>query len=342
MFWSNHFTTQYSKIFAPMLVYRQQVLLREHALGHFDQLLQEILRDPAMLLYLDNDKNNAKSVNENLARELMELFTLGEGEYTERDVKEAARCLTGWGVERDTGKFRISQKHHDNRRKTVLGKKGNFASDDLAGLLLAQAATSERVVRKLWLEFVSLEPDERVVQRWAKQFRNNDYSVDALLKTVFKSPQFRSNKNRGGLIKSPVELYVGLMRPALDGMTHAQVSDRVSKLRAGKRLPRLFQLAGQNLFDPPSVEGWPGGLEWIDSRTLLSREHTVRNLVMGLSTKGQTDANPYLYDLVQGKGDRGAPMTYLNAIDPVTAIPQNYTNQRRLLELIRDPAVHVK
>ncbi len=197
-------------------------------------------------------------------------------------------------------------------------------------------------MRKLWLEFISLEPEERVVEQWAKQFRNNDYSVDTLLRTVFKSAQFRSSQNRGGLIKSPVELYVGLMRPALDGMTHAQVTDRVSKLRAYTRLPKLFEYAGQNLFDPPSVEGWPGGLEWIDSRTLLSREHTARNLVMGLSTSGRTDANPYLPDSGQGKSDRVAPMAYLNAIDPIAGIPQSYTQQRRLLELIRDPAVHVK
>lgn len=341
LFWSNHFTTQYSKIFAPMLMYRQHELLRAHALGRFDRMLHDVLRDPAMLLYLDNDKNNANSINENLARELMELFTLGEGHYTERDVKEAARCLTGWGVERDTGEFRIAGKRHDRGKKSVLGSRGNYNGDGLAQLLLAQAPTSERIVRKLWREFISLDPDERVVRRWAKQFRENDYAIDALLKVLFKSPQFRAERHRGVLIKSPVELYVGLMRPALDGLTYAQVQEKVGKLRAGPRLPQLLKYAGQDLFDPPSVEGWPGGLEWIDSRTLLSREQTARNLVMQLSTADRS-SNPYLIDLGMASTAGISLMAHLNAIDPVSAIPQNYTRQRLLLELVRDPAVHVK
>ena len=344
LFWSNHFTTQYSKIYAPMLVYQQHALLRHHSLGRFDHLLQEILRDPAMLLYLDNNKNNANSVNENLARELMELFTLGEGNYSERDVKEAARCLTGRGVKRDTGTFRVSARRHDKRVKTVLGNSGKFTGDDLARLLLEQPATAERIVRKLWLEFVSLEPDEAIVTQWAKQFRSNDYAVDTLLKTIFKSPQFRASDNRGGLIKSPAELYVGLMRPVLDGLTFAQVSARVDELRVGKRMPRLFQQAGQDLFDPPSVEGWPGGIEWIDSRTLLSREQTARNLVMGLSRSDNNDrsVNSYLSLLSNGTEGRHSVIANLNAVDAITHIPETYTQQRQLLELIRDPAVHVK
>ena len=341
LFWSNHFTTQYSKIYAPMLVFQQQKLLRKHALGRFDQMLLGVLRDPAMLLYLDNDKNNANAVNENLARELMELFTLGEGHYTERDVKEAARSLTGWGVVRSTGEFKISSKRHDNRVKTVLGTKGNFSGDDLARLLLAQSVTAERVVRKLWLEFISLEPDEAMVSQWAEQFSKDDYRVDKLLKTIFKSAPFKSPENRGSLIKSPVELYVGLMRPALDGLTHAQVTERVDEMRAGRRLIKLLEYAGQNLFDPPSVEGWPGGLEWIDSRTLLSREQTARNLVLGLSKMTGTRENPYLA-YMPGLAPRKSVMAYLNAIDPVTVIPQSYIPQRQLLEYIRDPAVHVK
>ncbi len=340
MFWSNHFTTQYSKSYAPMLLYQQHALLRTHALKRFDHMLLAVLRDPAMLLYLDNDKNNANSVNENLARELMELFTLGEGNYTERDVKEAARCLTGWGVKRDTGKFRVSAKRHDSGRKTVLGQSGKYSGDDLAKLLLAKSATAERVVRKLWLEFVSLEPDEKIIKAWAREFSKNDFAIDVMLKTIFKSPQFRAQKNRGVLVKSPTELFIGLMRPGVDGLTAAQVRERVATIGPGKRLPRLFQIAGQNLFEPPSVEGWSGGLEWVDSRSLLAREHTARNLVVGLGDAERGATNPYLRAL--GKDSKGRRLTYINAVDPVTDIPATYTQQRRLLELIRDPAVHVK
>ncbi len=341
LFWSNHFTTQYNKIFAPMLVFNQHEMLRSHALGHFDKMLFDVLQDPAMLLYLDNDKNNLNSVNENLARELMELFTLGEGNYSEDDVKEAARCLTGWGVKRDTGEFRILNKRHDARSKTVLGHSGKYSGDDLARLLLEQPATAERIVRKLWLEFVSLEPNESVVKIWALEFSKSNYAVDALLKTIFKSPQFRSVENRGVLIKSPSELFVGLMRPALDGLNPEQIRVRVSELRPGKRLPQLFRNAGQNLFEPPSVEGWPGGLEWVDSRTVLAREHTARNLVVGLADQKRGSTNPYLISS-SGKNSKGRLITHLNAVDPVSHIPTTYTQQRMLLELIRDPAVHVK
>ncbi|MFK8031648.1 MAG: DUF1800 family protein [Gammaproteobacteria bacterium] len=340
LFWSNHFTTQYSKSFAPMLMHQQNELLRGHSLGRFDHMLLDVLRDPLMLLYLDNVKNRANSVNENLARELMELFTMGEGHYSERDVKEAARCLTGWGVDRDTGAFRIFRKNHDSSRKTVLGKSGKFDGDDLARLLLKQAATSERVVRKLWLEFVSMEPDAAIVQKWAVEFRENDYEIASLLKTIFKSPQFRAKEHRGVLIKSPVELFVGLMRPALDGLNENQVRARLEAVPAGKRLSQLLKNAGQQLFEPPSVEGWPGGLEWIDSRTLLSREHTARNLVMGLSPKDMAN-NPYVFPEGDSKWNRRR-VAHLNALDPVTDMPAAHKRQRLLLELILDPVVHVK
>ncbi|MEM7083552.1 MAG: DUF1800 domain-containing protein [Pseudomonadota bacterium] len=344
LFWSNHFTTQYSKIYAPMLVFRQHRQLRQHALGRFDHMLQAMLRDPAMLLYLDNDKNRANNVNENLARELMELFTLGEGNYTEKDVKEAARCLTGRTVERSTGDYLFARKRFDRGTKTVLGQRGNHDGDDLAALLLAQPATAERVVRKLWLEFISLEPDESRVASLAAAFRANNYDIARLLKALFKTPAFRENANRGVLIKSPVELFVGLMRPAVDGLSPKALSERVSTLRAAKRLPNLFKQAGQDLFDPPTVEGWPGGLEWIDSRTLLSREQTARNLVVNLGTDSRR-TNPYLNLEGPLRADgrrRGSLLAYLNAIDPVTNIPDSYTQQRLLLELIRDPTVHLK
>ena len=340
LFWSNHFTTQYSKSYAPMLMYQQHELLRSHSLGRFDHMLFDVLRDPLMLLYLDNDKNSANSVNENLARELMELFTLGEGHYSEDDVKEAARCLTGWGVDRDTGQFRIFRTRHDSGRKTVLAKRGKFDGDDLARLLLDQSATSERVVRKLWLEFISMQPDSITVKKWAGEFRQNDYDIAALLKTMFKSSQFRAKEHRGVLIKSPAELYVGLMRPALDGLSGEQIQTRVESLRPGKRLTQLFKNAGQPLFEPPSVEGWPGGLEWIDSRTLLSREQTARILVMSLSPKDMAN-HPYVF--TEGESQwNGRRIAYLNALDPVTEIPTAYKRQRLLLELILDPVVHVK
>ena len=344
MFWSNHFTTEFGKIGAPMLQYRQHELLREHALGRYDALLHGIIKDAAMLLYLDNDKNRKDSINENLARELMELFTLGEGNYTERDVKEAARCLTGWGVERSSGEFRKQKRQHDNGVKTVLGRSGRFDADDLLDVLLDQPHTARHIVTKLWLEFISMQPDQAQIDLWARDYQASGYRTDSLLKTLFKSPQFRAPQNRGQLVKSPVELYAGLVRPALDGLTPEDKLERIRDSRAARRLPQLTRGAGQKLFDPPNVKGWPGGLKWIDSKTLLMREQAARNLVLGLSSDEKL-GNPYARDLRAGPVDDKAPgnqMWMLAAIDPVTDIPLTYTDRRVLLEIVRDPVIHLK
>jgi uncharacterized protein (DUF1800 family) len=260
LFWHNHFVSSHQKVRSPQLMYRQNVLLRRHALGNFGALLHAVARDPAMVIYLDSASNRKGQPNENFAREVMELFTLGEGNYTERDVKEAARAFTGWGVDPDRGEFVFRRRAHDDGVKTVLGRTGNLDGDKVLGILLAQPQTAELIAAKLWREFVSPEPDPDEVRRIARVLRESDYEIRPALRAMLTSDAFYAPANRAVLIKSPVELVVGTLR---------QFS-----FTTGEPLPFVLGVAllGQNLFAPPNVKGWPGGEMWINSTTLLARK----------------------------------------------------------------------
>jgi uncharacterized protein (DUF1800 family) len=260
LFWHNHFVSSQQKVRYTKLMYEQNVLLRRHATGNFGKLLHAVSKDPAMVIYLDSASNRKGKPNENFAREVMELFTLGEGKFTEADVREAARAFTGWSIDPDSGDFRWRPALHDEGVKTVLGRSGNFDGDAVLDILLARPATAEFVVAKLWREFVSPEPDPAEVRRIAAGFRLADYEIKVALRELLLAPAFWAQDARGALIKSPVELVVGTMR-ALD-------------FQVGDPLPLALVVAqlGQNLFSPPNVKGWPGGEAWINSSTLLARK----------------------------------------------------------------------
>ncbi|WP_425547987.1 DUF1800 domain-containing protein [Actimicrobium antarcticum] len=266
LFWHNHFTSSEQKVRSAQLMYRQNVLLRQEALGHFGDLLHAVSKDPAMLLYLDNSSNRKGAPNENFAREVMELFTLGEGHYSQQDVTEAARAFTGWSVERDIGEFRWRPGAHDAGSKTVLGVSGNLGGDAVLDILLAQPACAEYLVTKLWREFVSPNPDAREVQRIAQRLRDSRYDIKVALRELFLSPAFWEPANRATLIKSPVEMVVGTLRQF--------------QFTYDDPLPFTFAVAqlGQNLFNPPNVKGWPGGDAWINSTTLLARKAVLERL----------------------------------------------------------------
>jgi uncharacterized protein (DUF1800 family) len=260
LFWHNHFVSSQQKVRYARLMYAQNVLLRRHATGNFGTLLHAVAKDPAMIVYLDSASNRKGKPNENFAREVMELFTLGEGRYTEHDVREAARAFTGWSLDPETGEFVLRKPQHDDGPKTVLGRTGAFDGDAVLDILLAQPATAEFLVAKLWREFVSLEPDPREVKRIAARFRGAGYDVKPALRELFLARAFWAPENRAALIKSPVDLVVGTMR-ALD-------------FQVGDPLPLAVVVAGlgQNLFSPPNVKGWPGGEAWINGSTLLARK----------------------------------------------------------------------
>lgn len=278
LFWHNHFVSSQQKVKYAELMYRQNVLLRRNALGNFGVMLHEVSKDPAMLIYLDNASNRKGTPNENFAREVMELFTLGEGHYTEQDIKEAARAYTGWSIDRDTGDYKWRPFIHDNGIKTVLGRSGDFSGDDVLDILLAQPACAEFIVTKLWREFVSPDPDQAEVTRIAKHFRDSHYEIKVALHDLFLSSAFWNEKNRGTLVKSPAELVVGTLKQF--------------DFTYDDPLPFTFAVAqlGQNLFNPPNVKGWPGGDAWINSSTLLSRKAILDRLFRATETRAQKDA----------------------------------------------------
>lgn len=270
LFWHNHFTSSARKVRWPPLLYRQNQLLRQHASGNFGDLLRDISRDPAMLLYLDNARSRKGNPNENFARELLELFTLGEGHYSEADVNAAARAFTGWTIDRRKGAFRFVPRWHDNGEKTFLGQSGNLDGDDIIRILLEQEQVAIHITGKLWRAFVSPEPDPGEVRRLANIFRDANYAMQPLLRAMLLSQPFRDARNRGTLVKSPVDFLVGSMRQL--GLRY---DDGEWLAMAGRRL-------GQDLFDPPNVKGWPGGNRWITSDTLLARRQLASRLTRGM------------------------------------------------------------
>lgn len=266
LFWHNHFVSSQQKVKSPVLMYRQNLLLRRHALGNFSELLHAIAKDPAMILYLDNASNRKSRPNENFAREVMELFTLGEGHYQEPDIKEAARAFTGWSIDRDSGQFRFYRALHDPGDKTVLGRRGKFDGDAVLDILLDRPETAEFIVTKLWREFVSPVPEAREVKRLAAAFRGFNYDIGKLMYALLTSDVFYAAPHRGVLIKSPVELVVGTLRTF-----EIQPTDLRPLALAARNL-------GQDVFAPPNVKGWPGGEIWINSNTLLGRKQLLERL----------------------------------------------------------------
>lgn len=254
-FWNGHFACRIINIF-----YQQQLLdiVRNNAFGNFGDLLREVSKSPAMLQFLNNQQNKKQHPNENFAREVMELFTLGRGNYTETDVKEGARAFTGWTYNLQ-GEFVFKDNQHDDGVKTFLGKTGNFNGDDIITILLEQKQTAIFITKKICRFFVNDDVDDEKVNWLADRFYQNNYDIKKLMEDIFTSNWFYDEKNIGTKIKSPVELLVGIRR-----LLPMELTNDDSQL--------LFQrLLGQVLFYPPNVAGWPGGKNWIDSSTLMLR-----------------------------------------------------------------------
>jgi uncharacterized protein (DUF1800 family) len=287
LFWHNHFATSQQKVVRSQAMWRQHQLFRTQALGSFASLLHGIAKDPAMLVYLDAANSRRESPNENFAREVMELFTLGEatqgGGYNEQDIKEVARAFTGWSVDRDDFSFKYRERIHDIFSKTVLGKVGNFNGDDVLNIMLEQTACGEFIIGKLWKEFVSPAPtaaDMVEIKRIAKRFASSGYAIDAALSELFITDAFWADSNRGSLIKSPVDLVVGTVRQF--GFSYSDVMPFVRK---------AAQL-GQNLLMPPNVKGWPGHTDWINTTTLLERKSFTQQLFRSIEPVANSSKNP--------------------------------------------------
>ena len=255
LFWHGHFACRVINIY-----FQRQLLntIRENALDNFGDLLREVSKSPAMLAFLNNQQNKKQHPNENFAREVMELFTLGRGNYTEQDVKEGARAFTGWGFNLK-GEFVNRPFLHDNGIKQFLGKTGNFDGDDIIDILLEQQQTATFIVRKIYKQFVNEAVNEENISWLSKRFYDSGYNIQKLLNDIYTSLWFYDDHNIGNHIKSPIELLVGIQR-----MIPMELDKPEMQL--------LFQRAlGQILFYPPNVAGWPGGKNWIDSSALMLR-----------------------------------------------------------------------
>ncbi len=266
LFWHNHFPSSQQKVVDSHMIWQQHQAMREHALGDFKVLLKTVVQSPAMLDYLDASQNRVQAPNENLARELMELFTLGEGNYSEHDVKQAARALTGWVVNPANNTFVLSKARHDAAPKQVL-RRTIDSGDDLLKLLLEQPQTAQWVTSKLWKEFISPTPDEARVNILAKQFYASGYDIAKLMTALLSEPAMVHEANQASLVKSPVELLVGTVR---------RFAIPVADERA---LLQPLNAMGQVLFFHPSVKGWATGEGWITANTLLARKQAISTLI---------------------------------------------------------------
>ncbi|MGJ8642258.1 MAG: DUF1800 domain-containing protein [Luteolibacter sp.] len=269
LFWHDHFATSIQKVKQPVLMLRQNELFREQAFGNFRDLTQSIVRDPAMMLYLDTQMSSKANPNENFARELMELFTLGEGNYTEQDVSEAARAFTGFRLNRLNGEVMQSASAWDDGVKTIFGNSDTYNGKDVVNLIFQQDECAKFMVTKLWEFFAYENPSDRAMESLAKAFRDGGYEMRPLLKWIFLSKEFYGDKAIGSQVKCPVQYLVQLLKEL-----------EVGEPALGLPIMAQTQL-GQVLFMPPNVAGWDWGKAWINTNTLLTRYNIAGSLIKG-------------------------------------------------------------
>ncbi len=278
LFWHNHFATANSKVGNSVLMQQQIQLFRDDGLGSFETLLQKVARDPAMLIWLDNRLNRKGAPNENFAREVQELFTVGIGNYTEQDIKEAARAFTGHTLDRNL-KYTFNQAQHDAGQKTFQGQTGNFDADDILGILVRNPATARFLATRLFAYFAYDNPDSSTIDRLAATFVSTNFDVRSVLGDLFSGPEFLSSQAFHGQIKQPVELMVGSLKA-------------LNVQNVGPDATQLLRRMGQDLLNPRDVSGWKGGSAWINATTLFERFNWGNRLATG-----RDSTKPYFVDV---------------------------------------------
>jgi uncharacterized protein (DUF1800 family) len=328
-FWHGHFTSAIQDVKFASLMRKQMDLYRANALSaDFKAFTKAVARDPAMLLYLDNNTNRKGKPNENWARELMELFTLGIGNYTEQDVKEAARAFTGWTL---TGRaqggdpqfvFRPAQ--HDADSKTFLGVTGNLNGDDVVDIIFTQPVHTKLMARKLFRFLVYDDPDEVTVNRFADIYRASGFSVRELVTQILLSPEFRSDRAYFSLIKSPTEFTIGALRA---------LSDNNTDLNFWRGVNQQMAIMGQQIFAPPNVGGWPGNRTWINSTTFYARANLADRFV---AINSDATVDPTEIAQAAGVSTPQAAVDYFLEILLQSDVPADY--RATLLKYVGSPA----
>ncbi len=273
LFWHDHFATSMQKVKQPALLVQQNELFRKHALGDFKELTHEVAKNPAMMMYLDVQNSRKGKPNENFAREVMELFTLGPGNYSEEDIREAARAFTGYSLNRLTATIDHNKRDWDDGEKTFLGQKGRFDGDGILEVIFQQEQTARFISRKLWEFFAYEEPAETAIDDLAQTFRSSKYQLLPVLREIFLSKEFYSEHCMANQIKCPVQFFVQMLKQL-----------QAPSLPRGYALYVQSQL-GQILFAPPNVAGWDWGKAWINTNTLLTRYQIAGFLCKGGSSE---------------------------------------------------------
>ena len=276
LFWANHFVCESRNI---LFVDSYNNMLRKNALGDFRTFTKKVSKEAAMLGYLNNKQNKKKSPNENFARELMELFTLGQDQYTEKDIKESARAFTGYN-HKFRGEFNFREKHHDENEKTFLGKSGNFNGDDIIDIIIEKKQCARFISEKIYSYFVNENINKKHIDEMVSVFYI-DYDIENLMRFVLLSKWFYADENIGTKIKSPIEFLVGM---------NTIVPYKIEKT---KQIFWVQKMLGQVLLNPPNVAGWKTGRNWIDSNTIVTRLRLpsvlLNNAEIAYSEKGDEE-----------------------------------------------------
>ncbi len=324
LFWHGHFATQYSTVQVPQYHYKLNALLRRYALGNFKDMVKAVTVDPCMLIYLDGVRNRVGAPNENYARELMELFTIGIGNYTQSDVQNAAKALTGWIVRGLDAVFVPSR--YDNSVKVFMGQTGNFDGNQIIDIIFQQMETARFICRKLYQFLVYQVPDEAIVDQLAATFRTSNYELRPVLRQLLMSQHFFNELTMSAQISGPVERAVGAIRQlGISAAPYSNVVPSYVRVQA--------EAFGQTLFEPPNVAGWPGHRQWINTTTLLARNQFTDSIVTGRTLTNQNigfKVNPITFARTFP-----APNDAIALVDDITAhlIPMSVSEARRQMLL---------
>lgn len=285
LFWHNHFATGADKVKVPMNMFQQNEILRRNCVGNFSTLLSEVSKDPAMLIWLDNVYNVRGRANENFAREVMELFTLGIGNYTEKDIQESARAYTGWSLQRKKngpdagpknrgGEFVFRPRLHDDGEKTFFGQTGNYTGDDILAMLCKMPRTAEFITHKIWTFFAYPNPEPELISSLAREFHQSSLDIKTLLRAIMNSSEFYSDKAYRAVYKNPADVVVTTARQLGLGEKLAELAQPAGG-RGNLGPIRLMNTAmkgmGMQLLYPPDVSGWAQGAAWITTATMVER-----------------------------------------------------------------------
>jgi uncharacterized protein (DUF1800 family) len=304
LFWHGHFATSAQKVRSPYKMWLQNETFRQNALGNFRTLVKAISRDPAMMIWLDTVQSKKESPNENFGREVMELFTLGEGHYSESDVKAAARAFTGYRIDRSDQSFRFAERQFDSGSKTFMGKNGPWDGDQILDIIVSQPQCARFVGDKIWKFFVYDDPEPKLIDALAAEFRNVHCELRPFMNTLFLSEEFYSPQARNSQIKSPVQFLIQAFRTLPIPLPDSNF------------LELAFRQMGQVPFFPPNVKGWDGGKSWINTATLTFRYKLAHQLVEGINPQEIGLPKPPALEKTSSRPTMTAPLLVDQIVSP--------------------------